>query len=347
MACQPLISGIMLSLGPNSFADSSYLYRMGAGEWRAELDAMQRFGIDWLGCWSGLETCVERRAAVPGGDLIGFLLREAEERNMRLSLSCGFCPGWWEEWNLPKALAFTGRSIERLRRRYGAFRSFDSWYLDYEIYLRWGEEAEQMAELYRGVTAYCHEADRRPVMVSPFFQPDTSGRCGVFRYGEPAEYYPFWRDLLAGSGIDILALQDNGGQHLGCFGDGERLPFIREVTRACRDAGVRYWGNVESGELPVASVDAFAERYGAGGDVNDRRIRPDWRAVPLPKLERKLELAARDAEKIMSWGYMEFFRPGGGAENRRNYQAYCSYRDRLCGAEAESASPELSAAGNA
>ena len=254
MACQPLISGIMLSLGPNSFADSSYLYRMDAGEWRAELDAMQRFGIDWLGCWSGLETCVERRAAVPGGDLIGFLLREAEERNMRLSLSCGFCPGWWEEWNLPKALAFTGRSIERLRRRYGAFRSFDSWYLDYEIYLRWGEEAEQMAELYRGVTAYCHEADRRPVMVSPFFQPDTSGRCGVFRYGEPAEYYPFWRDLLAGSGIDILALQDNGGQHLGCFGDGERLPFIREVIRACRDAGVRYWGNVESGELPVASV---------------------------------------------------------------------------------------------
>ena len=120
MACQPLISGIMLSLGPNSFADSSYLYRMDAGEWRAELDAMQRFGIDWLGCWSGLETCVERRAAVPGGDLIGFLLREAEERNMRLSLSCGFCPGWWEEWNLPKALAFTGRSIERLRRRYGA-----------------------------------------------------------------------------------------------------------------------------------------------------------------------------------------------------------------------------------
>lgn len=93
MARQPLISGIMLSLGPNSFADSSYLYRMDAGEWRAELDAMRRFGIDWLGCWSGLETCVERRAAVPGGDLIGFLLREAEERNMRLSLSCGFCPG--------------------------------------------------------------------------------------------------------------------------------------------------------------------------------------------------------------------------------------------------------------
>ena len=109
---------------------------------------------------------------------------------------------------------------------------------------------------------------------------------------------------------------------------------------------MRYWGNVESGELPVASVDAFAERYGAGGDVNDRRIRPDWRAVPLPKLERKLELAARDAEKIMSWGYMEFFRPGGGAENRRNYQAYCSYRDSVRGVEVESASSELLAAGS-
>lgn len=78
---------------------------------------------------------------------------------------------------------------------------------------------------------------------------------------------------------------------------------------------------------------------GAGGDVNDRRIRPDWRAVPLPKLE----LAARDAEKIMSWGYMEFFRPGGGAENRRNYQAYCSYRDSVRGVEVENILQEIPA----
>ena len=48
----------------------------------------------------------------------------------------------------------------------------------------------------------------------------------------------------------------------------------------------------------------------------------------------------------MSWGYMEFFRPGGGAENRRNYQAYCSYRDSVRGVEVESASSELLAAGS-
>ncbi len=319
----------MFSMGPHSFADSGYLYNMDAAEWRRELDDMQRFGIQWLGCWSGLEHCITQHAAVPGGDLLLFLLQEAEQRGMTLSLSVGFCPGWWEEWNLPKAVDFTGRRIEEIYRRYGHFAAFSSWYLDYEIYLRWDREAEQMAELYRQITARCHEINGLPVIVSPFFQPDTSGRCGVFRYGPPEEYYPFWRELLAGSKIDILALQDNGGQHLGCFGDADRLPFIGEIVRACRDSGTRYWGNVETGELPVPSVDAFAQHYGAGADVNDRRIRPDWRAVPMPALEKKLQQAAPDAEKIMTWGYMEFFRPSGGALNRANYDLYLDYRERM------------------
>ena len=329
MACQPLISGIMLSLGPQSFCDKEFLYQMDADAWRAELDAMQQFGIDWLGCWSGLEYCLERQAAVPGGDLIAFLLREAEERQMQLSFSCGFAPGWWEEWNLAKALDFTGSRMEQIVRRYGASPAFSSWYLDYEIYLRWGREAELMTELYSDITARAHEMNGKPVIVSPFFMPDTADCCGHFRYGEPEEYYQFWHNLLRTSKIDILALQDNGGQHLSCFTEEERLPYIRAMIRACRDAGTRYWGNVESGELPVASLTEFVARYGRGSDVNALRIRPDWRAVPLPKLEEKLQLAARDADKIMSWGYMEFYRPAGGAENRRLYQAYCAYRDRV------------------
>jgi hypothetical protein len=319
----------MLSMGPHSFADSEYLYTMNAAQWRRELDDMQRFGIQWLGCWSGMEDCLTRTAAIPDGDLLLFLLREAEQRKMTLSLSVGFCPGWWQEWDLPKAIDFTGRRIEEIYRRYGRFNAFNSWYLDYEIYLRWGHEAEQMAELYRQITARCHEINGLPVIVSPFFQPDTSGRCGVFRYGEPEEYYHFWHKILNYSKIDILSLQDNGGQHLGCFGDADRLPFIGEIVRACRGSNTHYWGNVETGELPVSSVDDFVRRYGAGADVNDRRIRPDWRAVPISRLEKKLNQSAFDAENIMTWGYMEFFRPSGGELNRKNYEHYLNYRERI------------------
>ena len=200
---------------------------------------------------------------------------------------------------------------------------------------RGADPKRAMAELFGKKTGYC-KGKGGSMHIADMEKMNHLGANGIVGGGQP---------ISAGSALASWILGDDSVT-VGCFGDGERLPFIREVTRACRDAGVRYWGNVESGELPVASVDAFAERYGAGGDVNDRRIRPDWRAVPLPKLERKLELAARDAEKIMSWGYMEFFRPGGGAENRRNYQAYCSYRDSVRGVEVESASSELLAAGS-
>ncbi len=120
----------MFSLGENSFLNCTDLYTNDATAWSHDMDDIQRFGIDLLCCWSGIEEALDRPAAVGGGQLLDYLFEETCRRDMSISLSSGFHHGFWECWDLKAAEEFSRRHINEMDRRYGSCPSFESWYLD-------------------------------------------------------------------------------------------------------------------------------------------------------------------------------------------------------------------------
>jgi hypothetical protein len=152
-----------------------------------------------------------------------------------------------------------------------------------------------------------------------------------FSYAEPSEYADYWSSVLSCAKIDVLALQDNGGQHLSSFTEKDTRPFIEAFAKACANAGTQFWGNVETGEFPVADLDDFVRRFGPKSDVNDPdpKFRSNWRAVPIDRLVRKLELISQFSVRNVSWGYFEFYNPSEGDLHRTAHEDYKKYHRRI------------------
>ncbi len=66
----------MFSLGENSFLNCTDFYTNDATAWSHDMDDIQRFGIDLLCCWSGIEEALDCPAAVGGGQLLDYLFEE-------------------------------------------------------------------------------------------------------------------------------------------------------------------------------------------------------------------------------------------------------------------------------
>ncbi len=94
------------------------------------------------------------------------------------------------------------------------------------------------------------------------------------------------------------------------------------MKAACDATDTALWANIESGELEVASVDAYVKRFGLKTHVNDPRTAPCWRAVPAARFKAKLEFAGQFTGTAVTWGYQEFLRPGNGPEADAAYAAY-------------------------
>ncbi len=326
MTCKPLISGALWNLGHSIFMPDDYNYQLTSDGWMRQFDQMQDIGFNMMFFFTGINECMARSSAA-GPDLLEFLFSECDRRQMQAIVSVGGNETWWKDFDPARELRLLDVSIPMIHERYGKHDSFSGWYLPYEIYMPRGW-MKKIGELYQGAVERCKAiTPRLPVAVSPFFMPDTTGSVMDFIYYEPQEYVDAWSELLVHAKIDILCLQDNGGQHLSCFTAQDTSLFIEAFAAACRNAGTRFWGNVETGELPVSDIDDFVRRYGAKGDVNNPHFSKDWRMVPIERLIRKLELMSAYSECNMTWGYREFMRTDEAS--RAAYHEY--YRKTIQG----------------
>lgn len=292
--------------------------------WRRELDDEQRIGsrMLWL---SHVAPALDDSENDPLRDVFD----ACEERGMTVIIETGHTHPWYAHRDLERELAEVRRVCDLIARRYGSHPALYAWYLHHEIYMAWDDFGGYIDELFPAMTEICRRAlPGIPVTLSPFFILDKDKVFGDFRYPEPDEYGAYWERLIRRSGLDIIMLQDSG-EHFSFVTMEQRKPFFEAMKTACDKSGATFWGNVETAEMVMESIDAYVAAYGR--THHSKAVGIPWRNVPLERLEQKLNLAAAYCDNIVSWGYYQFGRPGLGPEAKAWYDAYRSYYEGIIG----------------
>lgn len=310
LLCEPLISG------PLWWFDANESRRWGTSGWRTELEFHRKIGFDLLWLTNAPS------ALASSGDPLGLLLDLCARRKVQVILDTGCTPKWYASLDLEKELEFCGANIKGLGQRFAGHPAFYAWYIPHEIYMCWGESAEYISTLYSRLTEWCKRAADLPVTLSPFFILDRDKVFGDFRYNEPEEYMRYWGKLIKRSGLVIIMLQDSG-EHFSYVTNEQRRPFFEAMHEACKQAGARLWGNVETAEYDCPSKEEFVRLYGRIHHSEAKGLR--WRPVPIDRLKEKLMLSAEFCERIVTWGFREFCRPTLGGDARKWYEDYRQY----------------------
>ena len=317
MVIPPLLSGALQQYNHDmALAD-------GLAGWKHELDAQQRLGFDllWL---ANLGGALQAKADLD--PLLG-LMDLAGERSMTVLLDVGSSPGWYTSLDVAAERAAVRKNIQIIKDRYAGHPAFKGWYIPHEIYMAWGPFGDYMNDLYPALVEACKEAvPGAPVSLSPFFILDQDKIFGDFRYAAPEEYGNYWAELIRRSEFDIIMLQDSG-EHFSFVTNAQREPFYAAMQRACREGGAALWGNVECAEFECPSIEEYVRRYGR---VHHGTVPyAPWRAVPMPRMQEKLELAARYCERLVTWGYQEYGRPSASPASAKWYSDYAEHRNAV------------------
>ena len=296
LLCPPVMRG---HLRPYNH---QFAMQEGIEGWRREMDDERRIGSNllWL---SHVRPALDETEA----DTLQDVFDVCEERNMGIIIETGHTPNWYGHRDLDREINEVREVCTMLAERYGEHPAFYAWYLHHEIYVAYDDFGAYIDELFPAMVEECNKAlPDKPVTLSPFFILDRDQVFGDFRYAEPEEYQEYWTQLIRRSGLDIIMLQDSG-EHFSYVTMEQRRPFFEAMQAACKESGATFWGNVETAEMVIESIDAYKERYGRvhHSTVTDL----PWRNVPIDRLEQKLRLAAEYAENIVSWGYYQFGRP--------------------------------------
>lgn len=221
-----------------------WMMNMDAAAWRCELDAMRRAGID-LVIIQWLEH--ENKRFIPAdsaaSDPTRIILEYADEHGMRVFLGLATIDRWHERITYPDYLERAAKLSMRLAgqawTRYGRHPSFAGWYIPQE--LRYYEfQPEYIAQL-RGFLR--RQSDRcravsggKPVAIAPSLAQSTS----------PEAFRTLFAEILAGSGIDILILQDGVGanrweKHM----DTKVVPYFHALREVCDEEEIELWADIE------------------------------------------------------------------------------------------------------
>lgn len=251
------------------------------------------------------------------------LLDLCAERRVQVIIDTGLSANWYTPLDLQNELALCRKNIKAIGEQFAGHPAFYAWYVPHEIYMDWGAMHDYVSQLYPALSEACKKAAPVPVTLSPFFILDRTKVFGDFRFNEPDEYRDYWARLIRKSGLDIIMMQDSG-EHFSYVQDEQRRPFFQAMSKACQEAGAKFWANVEVAEMECASIEEYVRRFGRVHHSTAKGI--TWRPVPIERLRTKLTLAAEYAERIVSWGYQQFCRPGLGSRAAEWYEAYRAYR---------------------
>ncbi|MFD0959427.1 DUF4434 domain-containing protein [Paenibacillus chungangensis] len=259
-------------------------------------------------------------------DPIAYMLDEAHAMGMKVIIEVMADSNWYMRWDLEADLERSDRIVSILAQRYGIHPAFEGYYLGNELYIVHGKDKEYIRTLWASIAAQCRSSTPGcKIVASPFFVSDSHEVLG-YPYECPEAYEQFWDEMLTGCDLDIVMLQDSGAEHGAFYSVEEREPYFAAVASACNRHGVELWGNIELAEIDVKDyieLKQFRGEHGANGEgFHDRR----WKRVPLPKLNKKSELASKYCRHLVSWGFQQFISPESGMPGCQSYyEAFCRW----------------------
>ena len=297
-ATTPLIQGTLWVL-PSSCAEWN------RWQFEAAIRAQRAVGFKLL--W-----LLNTPSFTPTGDKLDVVdticsIADAEGMQVIVDLPQG---GWYGKASAEDVIAKVTQAAREVHQRYGGHDSFYGWYLNYEINPIRPDDVEETAywrHVWQAIADQCHRlAPGSLVTISPFFLLDDMRRRG-FVYLTPEQYAKWWHDTLKETRIDVLMLQDSG-EHLAFFTLEQREPFWRAVAKATRDAGAKFWLNVETGEADVTNWDEYL--------VLEAQKRVPWRFTPMPWLEQKLASRRRVQRRHRELGLLSLHGPASRRRRR-------------------------------
>jgi Domain of unknown function (DUF4434) len=308
-------------------------YQWSKEQFAEEIELQREVGFDLLWIFNSpqlLRKAIEAEKQNDPHDILEMIFEIADEKGMRVIVDLPKA-GWHGKNSAEEMIDENREFVRRFHRRYGKHKSLWGWYLNHEINPLAPNEKTKSAfwrTAWKGIVKECHQvAPSSVVTISPFFLLDKESYRG-FKFLTPEEYASWWKTTLKETGIDILMLQDSG-EHLAFLTLREREPFFAAVAAACKEAGAKFWINVETGQVKVDDWPGYLELEKKGDKEPSAGIVP-WEFTPIPWLEKKLRLAAKYANNLVNWGYYPFMSPRPVSKEiwpgqLKAYEAYRSY----------------------
>lgn len=267
-------------------------------QWRNDLDHMQNVGIDTLifirgGFYGKTIYPSAYFKTTDTDDFAGFILKEAEKRNMSVLMGMYITDLYWNQGDVSGEIDKNRHFLNEVWERYGDIPSFKGWYIPHEQ----SHNRLNIAEVMHGLSALCKDkTPHLPVMISPFFHtPITGGHFSPERHAEE------WDRLFTrcGRDIDICAFQD------GTAPMDQMRDYYMVTKQLCERYHIHHWVNAETFE---------------------RDVRKMFYPIPFPLLKKRLALHQEYAEKIITFEFSHFLSPQSIYPSAQNlHRLYTDY----------------------
>jgi hypothetical protein len=278
-----------------------WMMRMDAGDWRRELDAMRRAGIDiiviqWLEMDGSRFIPSDRGAADP----TRIILEYADAHAMKTFIGLAHADFRWtrlkDERYLDLAAETSTRVANEAWARYGGHRSFEGWYLPQE--LRDAYYTPQMIDslrtFFKGLGDHCRAlSGNKRVVIAP----------AMTALITPDQFERACKSLLRGSGIDVVIFQDGIGAR-GWDNNVERyvVPYFGAMRAACRMAGIELWSDIE----------IFHRAGKANGSV----------PASIERIERQIAAESPFVSRFVMFDFFHYMSPYRGDAQKKLYEDY-------------------------
>ena len=253
-------------------------------QWAADLDNMKEVGIDTLIIMRSVfyNKCLYPSKVFPtlkeeGEDFVGFILQEAQKRDMQVYIGLYISNLTWNAGDYWGELEQNKILVDEMLALYGDNPAFKGWYIPHET----GSNIYNIKETMGCLAALCKEkSPDKLVLISPFFR-------GINLYPEPIDPQRTareWDNILefCGKNIDICAFQD-GTTNL------EDYPtYLAEVKKVMDKYNIALWANVETFERDVRSM---------------------FFPIPFDVLRKKIKIAQDYVEKCITFEFSHFLSP--------------------------------------
>lgn len=268
-------------------------------EWEKDLDYMQSVGIDTLVFIRG---GFEGKTIFPSEhfmyfkkyDFLGFILKEAETRRMKVFIGLYISNLTWNEGDATEELRQNRIFVDEVLKKYSVYSSFYGWYIPHEA----SHNVYNVGRVIKNLAALVKDrSPEKKTLVSPFFRSSVVSDKPF----SPERFLDEWNYLYDSfdKDLDICAFQD------GTAPINEFKEYLDCAKTLCDKHNITLWSNTEGFERDPRFV---------------------YYPIPFELMQTKLEMTKPFVEKTIMFEFSHFLSPQSIYPSARNlFNLYKQY----------------------